>query len=141
MPPSRSAGLLAFLLALPSLALVVPPASEAVADAPTEAPQAQEAPRPPAPALPGEPLAARLQRLTDAIQARSAALEEGQAGAAKAEPWIAAGAWGNGRGRGWVNRGWANRAFGNNYYSRPPVWANFRPGWGNFRNGPGFLNW
>ncbi|MFN9071359.1 MAG: GrrA/OscA1 family cyclophane-containing rSAM-modified RiPP [Cyanobacteriota bacterium] len=149
MPQSRSAGLLAFLLALPSLALAVPPATEAAATAaapevgPSGAPAGSVTGSPPpagaAPA-PGEAMEARLRRLSDAIRERSSHLEEGQAGTL-AEPWVAAGAWGNGGGRGWANRGWTNRAFGNNYYGQPPVWANFRPGWGNFRNGPSFLNW
>ena len=130
MPQSRSAGLLAFLLALPPLALVAPPAAEAAATA--AAPQASPAP--------GEAMEARLRRLSEAIRSRAEHLPADQRGAVEGEPWLAAGAWGNGRGRGWVNRGWPNRVQGGSYYGRP-VWANFRPGWGNFRNGPGFLNW
>jgi rSAM-associated Gly-rich repeat protein len=132
MPPSRSAGLLAFLLALPTLVAMVPPAGAAAASgangpsSPTEAEESMET---------------RLRRLSEAIHARADQLEDGGSLETRGEPWVAGGAWGNGRGRGWVNRGWANRGFGNNSYSRPSVWANFRPGWGNFRNGPRFINW
>ncbi|MEB3193650.1 MAG: GrrA/OscA1 family cyclophane-containing rSAM-modified RiPP [Cyanobacteriota bacterium] len=131
MPQSRSAGLLAFLLALPSLALVVPPAAEAAATA--TAPQA-------GPVSPADAMERRLQRLSEAVRARSTPLDGAERAAAAGEPWVAAGAWGNGRGRGWANRGWTNRVYGNTYYGRP-VWANYRPGWGNFRNSPVFLNW
>ena len=134
MPQSRSAGLLAFLLALPSLALVAPAASEA---ATTSAPP----PHPPeAAATPAEAMEARLSRLSAAIRERSAPLDAAERAALEGEPWVAAGAWGNGSGRGWANRGWPNRVYGNTYYGRP-VWANYRPAWGNFRNGPSFLNW
>ncbi|MFN7678840.1 MAG: GrrA/OscA1 family cyclophane-containing rSAM-modified RiPP [Cyanobacteriota bacterium] len=157
MPPSRSAGLLAFLLALPSLTALVPPASDASATsgppeaapgaAPGAAPPDQLSPRTStaaageggaAPA--DETMEARLRRLSEAIRARAGQLEDGEHGPVPGEPWVAAGAWGNGRGRGWVNRGWSNHGFGN-YHSRPAGWANFRPGWGNFRNGPRFINW
>jgi rSAM-associated Gly-rich repeat protein len=149
MPQSRSAGLLAFLLALPSLALVVPPPTEAAATAPSPgAPPANdpaaaagsEGPTAPGEA-PGTAMEARLRRLSEAIRERTSQVDGGQGDGRLGEPWVAAGAWGNGNNRGWANRGWTNRAFGNNYYGRPPVWANFRPGWGNFRNGPSFLNW
>jgi rSAM-associated Gly-rich repeat protein len=147
MPQSRSAGLLAFLLALPSLGLVVPSATEAAGTAaPPGAPPANaqstgsEEPTAPGEA-PREAMEARLRRLSEAIRERSSQLDDGQGRGGLGEPWVAAGACGNGRGRGWANRGWTNRAFGNNYYGRPPVWANFRPGWNNFRNGPSFLNW
>ena len=124
MPQSRSAGLLAFLLALPSLALVVPSAAEAAATA----------------SSPADAMERRLQRLSDAVRARSTPLDGAERAAAAGEPWVAAGAWGNGGGRGWANRGWTHRVYGNTYYGRP-VWANYRPGWGNFRNAPTFLNW
>jgi rSAM-associated Gly-rich repeat protein len=149
MPQSRSAGLLAFLLALPSLALVVPPATEAAATA--TAPQAGPAPTPPPEAQappdegslsPAEAMERRLQRLSEAVRARSTPLDAAERAALQGEPWVAAGAWGNGNNRGWVNRGWSNRVYGSPYYGRPaPVWANYRPGWGNFRNGPSFLSW
>jgi rSAM-associated Gly-rich repeat protein len=131
MPQSPSAGLLAFLLALPSLALVVPPASEATAAADIGAePGAVTADA--FSSVPGEALEARLRRLSEAIRART--------GPMKDESLLAAGGWWNGNNRGWVNRGWPNRVQGNTY--RPPqVWANFRPSWSNFSNGPRFLNW
>lgn len=142
MPETRSAGLLAFLLALPSLAVVVPPAAEAAATA--SAPQAgPTVPSAPADAgsEPGETLDARLRRLSDAIRSQTDQLGESEREGMEGEPWVAAGAWGNGKGRGWANRGWTNRAYGNSYYGRP-VWANYRPGWSNFGNAPrGFLNW
>ncbi|MFN9548218.1 MAG: GrrA/OscA1 family cyclophane-containing rSAM-modified RiPP [Cyanobacteriota bacterium] len=136
MPPSPSAGLLAFLLALPSLALVVPPASEASVAAAPEAGAITEAPSTPADAM-----EARLRRLSEAIRARASALEEGQQGAPQDESWVAVGGWLNGNNRGWVNRGWPNRIQGSGYNRPPQVWANFRPGWRNFSNGPSFLNW
>jgi rSAM-associated Gly-rich repeat protein len=137
MPQSRSAGLLAFLLALPSLALVVPPATEAAATA--TPPQVGPAPSPLSPA---EAMERRLQRLSEAVRARSTPLDAAERAALQGEPWVAAGAWGNGNNRGWVNRGWSNRVYGSPYYGRPaPVWANYRPGWVNFRNAPSFLNW
>jgi rSAM-associated Gly-rich repeat protein len=83
---------------------------------------------------------ARLSRLSAAIHERSAPLDPAERAGLEGEPWVAAGAWGNGSGRGWANRGWPNRVNGNSYYGRP-VWANYRPAWGNFRNGPSFLNW
>jgi rSAM-associated Gly-rich repeat protein len=132
MPPSPSAGLLAFLLALPSLPLAVPPASEAAPEAarPSEPPPA-----------PGEAMEARLRRLSAAIRARSGSLPEGQRPPVEGEPWLAAGGWWNGNNRGWVNRGWPNRVQGGGNYRPPQVWANFRPSWRNFGNGPRFLNW
>jgi rSAM-associated Gly-rich repeat protein len=153
MPPSRSAGLLAFLLALPSLSALQPPASDASATTvpPEASPEANPSGHLPpgtpsaaagegGPAATEETMEARLRRLSEAIRARAGQLDDRARGPAPGEPWVAAGAWGNGNGRGWANRGWPNRSFGN-YYSRPPVWANFRPGWGNFRNGPRFINW
>lgn len=141
MPQSRSAGLLAFLLALPSLSLVVPPAAEATTAATSLQADSPQATAPPeAGPAPGEAMEARLRRLSAAIQARSQLRTEDQREGVEAEPWVAAGAWGNGRGRAWANRGWPNRVYGGSYYGRP-VWANYRPGWGNFNNGPGFLNW
>lgn len=137
MPPSPPAGLLAFLLALPSLALVVPPATEASASASADGASVHEAPPPAA----DEAIDARLRRLSAAIRARTEALEEGQGGAMAREPWVAAGGWWNGNNRGWVNRGWPNRVQGSGYNRPPQVWANFRPGWRNFSNGPSFLNW
>jgi hypothetical protein len=172
MPPSRSAGLLAFLLALPSLAVGLPPASEAAA-ASSASSATSTAPETPAPetqasdahnsdahnseaqtsesqtsgantfeasGAPGEAMDARLRRLSEAIRSRSELLPADQRRAVEGEPWLAAGAWGNGNGRGWVNRGWPNRIQGGAYYGRP-VWANFQPRWGNFRNGPRFINW
>ncbi|MFM7170199.1 MAG: GrrA/OscA1 family cyclophane-containing rSAM-modified RiPP [Cyanobium sp.] len=158
MPQSPSAGLLAFLLALPTLSLVVPPPSEAVsAGAPASAEPG------PGPGLgtaqPGEAMDVRLRRLSDAIRERASQLEPNQPGGLPGESWLTAGAWGNGGGRGgwgngggrgwgnggnrgWGNRAWGNGSYGNSIYVRPgPVWANFRPGWNNFSNGPSFLNW
>ena len=147
MPPSPSAGLLAFLLALPSLAVVVPPASEASLAAALDAEPIAAADASPAPgetslgeSIPGEALDARLRRLSAAIRARASALDESERGALQGEPWVAGGWW-NGNNRGWVNRGWPNRVQGGSVYRTPQVWANFRPGWNNFRNGPSFLNW
>jgi rSAM-associated Gly-rich repeat protein len=138
MPSSRSAGLLAFLLALPSLVLALPPASDATAAAEAGAPPASDGP----PAAGQASVEARLRRLSAAIRARSALLDEGQRGPLRDEPWLAAGGWWNGNNRGWLNRGWANGAFNRNFNDRPPqMWANFRPGWRNFGNGPRFLNW
>jgi rSAM-associated Gly-rich repeat protein len=135
MPQSRSAGLLAFLLALPALSLVAPSATDAASTS------AAPSPTPEAAAVnPAEALEARLSRLSEAIRERSGPLDAAERAALKGEPWVAAGAWGNGSGRGWANRSWPNRVYGNSYYGRP-VWANYRPGWGNFRNGPSFLNW
>ena len=136
MPQSRSAGLLAFLLSLPALSLVAPPASEAAVNPASGPPSSQEA----APAPPAEAMEARLRRLAEAIHARSAQLDPAERAALQGEPWVAGGAWGNGNGRGWANRSWPNRVYGNSYYGRP-VFANYRPAWGNFGNGPGFLNW
>ena len=152
MPPSPSAGLLAFLLALPSLAVVVPPASEAslAADLDTEAVAAAADPTPgdtssaearPGVLPPAEAMDARLRRLSAAIRARASALDESERGPLAGEPWLAAGGWLNGNNRGWANRGWPNRVHGGSYYRTPQMWANFRPGWNNFRNGPSFLNW
>jgi rSAM-associated Gly-rich repeat protein len=160
MPESPSAGLLAFLLALPTLALVVPPPSEAAS---TEAPaRVDTGPSPSLAARPGEAMDARLRRLSEAVRARASQLEPGQLGELPRDVLLA-GAWGNGRGRGgWANggggrawgnggggrawgnggRAWGNGSYGNSIYVRPgPVWANFRPGWNNFSNGPSFLNW
>jgi rSAM-associated Gly-rich repeat protein len=155
MPPFPSAGLLAFLLALPTLSLVVPPASEAAAAALPEpgpaGPVAEPAASPGAspgaisdnalPPAPGEAMEARLRRLSEAIRARSVPLMEAQGGPVEGEPWLVAGGWLNGNNRGWLNRGWNNRAFGGNTYRPPQVWANFRPSWRNFSNSPRFLNW
>ena len=162
MPQSPSAGLLALLLALPTLALVVPPPSEAAATAappgapPANAPVAgSEEPTALGETPPGEAMEARLRRLSEAIRARASQLEPGQLGALPRDVLLA-GAWGNGRGRGgWANgggsgrawgnggnRAWGNGSYGNSIYVAPgPVWANFRPGWNNFSNGPSFLNW
>jgi hypothetical protein len=157
MPQNSSAGLLAFLLSLPSLALTAPPPGEAsLAATSPENPQGSQAPseattpplpgtEPPAEASPAEAMEARLRRLSAEIRARAGALEAGEAGRVEerpeGEPWLMAGAWLNGNNRGWVNRGWPNRIQGGSYYRSPQVWANFRPGWGNFRNGPRFINW
>jgi rSAM-associated Gly-rich repeat protein len=150
MPQNRSAGLLAFLLSLPSLALVAPPPGEASATASTTPESGASADVEPLPA-PGsgtaaegpraETIDARLQRLSAEIRARAGALEAGQLAGLEGEPWLMAGGWWNGNNRGWVNRGWPNRVQGGSYYRSPQVWANFRPGWGNFRNGPRFINW
>jgi len=157
MPSNPSAGLLAFLLSLPSLALsTAPPAEAAVSatppDNPPEAstPAAAEAPPLPgrgeaAAPSPAEAMEARLRRLSEEIRARAGAVEAGLPdglpdGRKEGEPWLLAGAWLNGNTRGWANRTWPNRIHGGAVY-RPPVWANFRPGWGNFRNGPRFINW
>jgi hypothetical protein len=153
MSLSRSAGLLAFLLALPSLALVAPPASEATAtgavseggegvDAAAVSPGL--APVGSASALEGaEAMEARLRRLSEAIRARAGQLEESQRGTPGGEPWLAAGGWLNGNNRGWLNRGWNNGGFNRtpNFYRTPSLWANFRPSWRNFTNGPRFINW
>lgn len=138
MPQSRSAGLLAFLLALPSLALVAPAATEAAASSAATAPASL--PNPEAAATPAETLEARLSRLSEAIRERSSQLDGAGRAGQEGEPWVAAGAWGNGAGRGWANRSWPNRVYGNTYYGRP-AFANYRPAWGNFRNGPSFVNW
>lgn len=130
MPPKPSAGLLAFLLSLPSLALVVPPLSGAEAT-PTSAAEVS----------PADALEARLQRLAEAIRSQAGDLEPDQRQVLEGEGWLMAGGWWNGQNRGWVNRGWPNRVQGGSYYRTTPVWANFRPGWGNFRNGPRFINW
>jgi len=170
MPQSPSAGLLAFLLALPTLALVVPPPSEAAATAappgapPANAPAAGSEGPTALGETPGEAMEARLRRLSEAIRARASQLKPGQLGALPRDVLLA-GAWGNGRGRGgWANggggrawgngggggrawgnggnRAWGNGSYGNSIYVAPgPVWANFRPGWNNFSNGPSFLNW
>ncbi|MFN9643899.1 MAG: GrrA/OscA1 family cyclophane-containing rSAM-modified RiPP [Cyanobacteriota bacterium] len=121
MPRKPSAGLLAVLLSLPSLALAAPPAG--AEPSPTNA------------------MEARLQRLTEAIRARADALEPERRQELEREGWLLAGAWWNGNNRGWANRGWPNRVFGGSSEPPPRVWANFRPGWGNFRNGPRFINW
>ncbi len=157
MSQNPSAGLLAFLLSLPSLALSASlPAEASVSASPPESPGEASAPSdaeaPPllgrvdaAKMSPSEAMEARLRRLSAEIRARAGALEAGLPdglpdGRKEGEPWLLAGAWLNGNHRGWANRGWPNRIHGGAVY-RPPVWANFRPGWGNFRNGPRFINW
>ncbi len=152
MPQNPSAGLLAFLLSLPSLSLSASlPAEASVSatppDNPAEASAAADAALPPpgrgeaSEESPTEAMEARLKRLSAEIRARAGAVEAGlQDGTKDGEPWLMAGAWLNGNNRGWANRGWPNRVHGGANY-RPQVWANFRPGWGNFRNGPRFINW
>lgn len=157
MPQNPSAGLLAFLLSLPSLALSASlPAEASISasppDSPGEASAPSDAEAPPllgrvdaAEMSPSEAMEARLRRLSAEIRARAGALEAGLPdglpdGRKEGEPWLMAGAWLNGNNRGWANRTWPNRIHGGAVY-RPPVWANFRPGWGNFRNGPRFINW
>jgi rSAM-associated Gly-rich repeat protein len=159
MPQNPSAGLLAFLLSLPSLALGASPPAEASVSAnppanPGEAAAPLDSPAesPPLPGQgdaaalsPAEAMEARLRRLSEEIRARAGAVEAGLPdglpdGRKEGEPWLMAGAWLNGNNRGWANRTWPNRIHGGAVY-RPPVWANFRPGWGNFRNGPRFINW
>jgi len=156
MPQTPSAGLLAFLLSLPSLSLSASPPAEASVSATPPAPPAEasaaaeaESPQPPGQGAPGqespaEAMEARLQRLSEEIRARAGAVEaglpDGLHGRKEGDPWLLAGAWLNGNNRGWANRGWPNRIHGGAVY-RPQVWANFRPGWGNFRNGPRFINW
>jgi rSAM-associated Gly-rich repeat protein len=134
MPHKPSAGLLAFLLSLPSLALVAPPPSEAEMT-PASGPGST------AEVSPAEAMEARLRRLAEAIRSRADALEPDQRRELEGEGWLMAGAWWNGNNRGWGNRGWPNRVDGGTYYRTPRVWANFRPSWGNFRNGPRFINW
>lgn len=155
MSSSPSAGLLAFLLALPTLALVVPPASDAsLAGAsesgpvgPVTGPAVSSGAEPGAvsdsalPPAPGEAMDVRLRRLSAAIRARSGPWTEDQWEPVEGEPWLTAGAWLNGNNRGWANRGWNNRSFGGSNYRPPQLWANFRPGWRNFSNSPSFLNW
>ncbi len=156
MPQTPSAGLLAFLLSLPSLSLTAsPPAEASVSVTPpdnsAEASAAAAAESSPpgrgeaSEESPAEVMEARLRRLSAEIRARAGAVEAGLPdglpdGRKEGDPWLLAGAWLNGNNRGWANRGWPNRVYGGGVY-RPQVWANFRPGWGNFRNGPRFINW